>query len=1324
MPAKEDEQGQRVEEGYLGNLTPAHERTLQQLWARLFELFDVNKERSAELDRKGGAAYASKGSEVPKLNTSRSGVKDDEKKASELRAVNEFLAKYGGPYLRKALWDLCMMDDPDRTLLRFLRARKWDLDRALGMTVAAIKFRLDVDLQGILRKGELGLMHERGFMDQFRRGISYIEGNTDKGGLPIYFVHVSRHIANAQSLETLQHFVLLAMENTRLLCAPPAEKGVVVFDMHNFGLKNMDWQPLLFLVRCLEAFYPESLQRVYVHCAPWIFRGIWTMLQPLLDPVVNEKIKFSSRAEDLEEYVPRSRFRKAMGGTLDWEWQYPEPDPHENDLMEQEDVRDAIKAEYDAITSEYEKATRDWLSDDAEATEAAVYRREVLAQQLRLKYLQLMPFVRAKNVYQRTQVFRNDGLVTWRYPQTTGITLTQTIGDTCSVPALVRWLRERREDTLEDSVGGRHSPAMLVGMSYNPLDVLDLPKRLDHTRRPTTSAAAQTNRMPSGGSGMSSKPEPLARDGPSAESESNEQGASTSAGAGAAGAGAGAAGASVATSAGLAAGASPAESGTASQPAGVERQQKATVEPATPAKQERRAAPERASPAPAAQASAAPEASTLGSAPPADLYTLPADEEEGEEDAIMEEERHVRDETHGPQVAERFDLDDEERSLLSDDASTAPETVVLPTYTSGKPTASGSSQTEAELRTDLEVAHKSVVLFLNAQMKEAEELCAQGADRRLYRSAGMTLINTLKAMMTFEPNDMQVASKCAAYSAAIAKVLRKRPAGLSRLVNSRIPALSSMTLLQRHAELVYGQSVLCKALLGIVYAGDSVGVIRQTVYLHAAYQTFSQMLRMIERADSGAEAKASVDPDLRSGVYMGYGCCTLILSLFPRRLLKVMEGLGFSSDRGTALDLFARAGGWTAARSQPQVSATDEGMCRPLCDVLILAYHLVIASEVSVTDVDFDFAEKVLAWNLRRFPEGTFFLYFKAQMYARQALPEKAIKYYRSAVESQSAYKQLHHLCFFSLSLTHLVMCDYDRAYECFEVLSRESNWSKAVYQYAKAAILVEAPDRQRFQADKEMRAVPGLVQRIAGRHIPLETFAKAKANKYASQGNRLALPSLEFSYMVHCFSMTPVYVLLNNTLPRIDKFIDQLEAVPSASSYGSGAAEYFSGYCLAFFLRGVALRFVAYPEAHTHVRRPKGERLKLAEIAKDAQSSFSKVFEHASRLDAVDRYLVYFAHYEFGRLHMALGNVQQAQKEFELVLSRKPLVQQSRSVLHNRTLKSGKADYLLSSMCQLRCHVALDTLKMQQVLGVPEAQKTHRASKRLNPHGTQRSDA
>ena len=50
MPAKEDEQGQRVEEGYLGNLTPAHERMLQQLWARLFELFDVNKERSAELD--------------------------------------------------------------------------------------------------------------------------------------------------------------------------------------------------------------------------------------------------------------------------------------------------------------------------------------------------------------------------------------------------------------------------------------------------------------------------------------------------------------------------------------------------------------------------------------------------------------------------------------------------------------------------------------------------------------------------------------------------------------------------------------------------------------------------------------------------------------------------------------------------------------------------------------------------------------------------------------------------------------------------------------------------------------------------------------------------------------------------------------------------------------------------------------------------------------------------------------------------------------------------------------------------------------------------
>lgn len=58
---------------------------------------------------------------------------------------------------------------------------------------------------------------------------------------------------HTRAYAALPQFVLLAMENARQLTTPPYEKAVVIFDLGGFGLKNMDWQCVLFLVKCLEA---------------------------------------------------------------------------------------------------------------------------------------------------------------------------------------------------------------------------------------------------------------------------------------------------------------------------------------------------------------------------------------------------------------------------------------------------------------------------------------------------------------------------------------------------------------------------------------------------------------------------------------------------------------------------------------------------------------------------------------------------------------------------------------------------------------------------------------------------------------------------------------------------------------------------------------------------------------------------------------------------------------------------------------------------------------------------------------------------------------
>lgn len=132
-----------------------------------------------------------------------------------------------------------------------------------------------------------------------------------------------------------------------------------------------------------------------------------------------------------------------------------------------------------------------------------------------------------------------------------------------------------------------------------------------------------------------------------------------------------------------------------------------------------------------------------------------------------------------------------------------------------------------------------------------------------------------------------------------------------------------------------------------------------------------------------------VDKHFRSGVYLGAGMSTLILSLLPARLLNIIELFGYAADRAEALELLGRAGGWgkptphpaftsdddgTHEDAGPTVSTEQEGVRRAICDMALLIFHLVLSS-FTFDGVDTHMAARVVSWNLKRYPDGRSFPY-------------------------------------------------------------------------------------------------------------------------------------------------------------------------------------------------------------------------------------------------------------------------------------------------------------------------------------------------------------
>jgi hypothetical protein len=159
---------------------------------------------------------------------------------SEIKSMEKILSKMTPEEMCFSILKMIKQEHPDSLLLRFLRARKWDVGKGFTMMVTNILWRREMEVDDdILSKGELYALEQsrdekltakqkkegRDFIEQLKTGKSFLHG-FDRQGRPVNYVRVKIHKPGAQSEEVLERYIVHVIETTRLIVVPPIETGV------------------------------------------------------------------------------------------------------------------------------------------------------------------------------------------------------------------------------------------------------------------------------------------------------------------------------------------------------------------------------------------------------------------------------------------------------------------------------------------------------------------------------------------------------------------------------------------------------------------------------------------------------------------------------------------------------------------------------------------------------------------------------------------------------------------------------------------------------------------------------------------------------------------------------------------------------------------------------------------------------------------------------------------------------------------------------------------------------------------------------------------
>ncbi|KAJ7400404.1 Tetratricopeptide repeat protein 39A [Pitangus sulphuratus] len=447
----------------------------------------------------------------------------------------------------------------------------------------------------------------------------------------------------------------------------------------------------------------------------------------------------------------------------------------------------------------------------------------------------------------------------------------------------------------------------------------------------------------------------------------------------------------------------------------------------------------------------------------------------------------------------------------------------------------GARSPTSDLNVALRECMAALDLFLNNKFSDALASLQAKTKDSMYHALTYATILEMQAMMTFDPQDILNAGNTMKEAQA---TCQRVTADIKANQNDRLYVDENM-----------------------------VSFIKGGIKVRNSYQTYRELDSLIQ---SPHYVKGENHLHFEGGVKLGVGAFNLTLSMFPARILRLLEFVGFSGNKEHGL-------------LQLQEGASSYSFRSVLCTMLLLCYHTFMTFVLGTGKGNVEEAERLLKPYLARYPKGAIFLFFAGRIETLKGNIDAAVNRYEECCEAQQYWKQFHHMCYWELMWCFTYKRQWKMAFFYADLLSKENTWSKATYIYMKAAYLsMFGPDDCSPFGDSEaelFRIVPSLKLKIAGKSLPTEKFAIRKARRYLSSNPvPLPVPPLEMMYIWNGYAV--IGKCPNLTEGMLETLIEAEEALAR-----SPATELLADdRCVIKLLKGLCLKHLGkISEAEDH---------------------------------------------------------------------------------------------------------------------------------------------